>query len=68
MPDFRTAIAYGFLTMIGKWANVTGQRQYRRDRSAGRNTRLIDYKAAGTAGQKPPAPKPGAAPVAVSQP
>ena len=43
-PDAKTALAYGALTMIGKWANVIGQRQYRRDRAAGRNTRLIEYK------------------------
>ena len=43
-PDVKTALAYGALTMIGKWANVIGQRQYRRDRAAGRNTRLIEYK------------------------
>ena len=42
--DRKTALAYGALTMIGKWANVVGQRQYRRDRAAGRNTRLIEYK------------------------
>jgi glycosyltransferase involved in cell wall biosynthesis len=45
-PDWRTALAYGFLTMIGKWANYAGQSQYRRDRRAGRNTRLIEYKQA----------------------
>ena len=44
VPDTKTALAYGALTMIGKWANVVGQRQYRRDRAAGRNTRLIEYK------------------------
>jgi hypothetical protein len=44
VPHWRTAVAYGVLTMIGKWANVAGQYQYRRDRSAGRNTRLIEYK------------------------
>ena len=43
-PDAKTALAYGALTMIGKWANVVGQRQYRRDLAAGRNTRLIEYK------------------------
>jgi hypothetical protein len=44
VSDWKTATAYGVLTMIGKWANVTGQYEYRRDRSAGRNTRLIEYK------------------------
>jgi glycosyltransferase involved in cell wall biosynthesis len=46
VPDWRTALAYGFLTMIGKWANWVGQVRYRRDRKAGRNTRLIEYKSA----------------------
>jgi len=50
LPDWRTALAYGFLTMIGKWANWIGQVQYGRDRRAGRNTRLIEYKAPATAG------------------
>jgi cellulose synthase/poly-beta-1,6-N-acetylglucosamine synthase-like glycosyltransferase len=53
VPDWRTAIAYGVLTMVGKWAHVAGQRQYLRDRAAGKNTRLIDYKAAGAATPKP---------------
>lgn len=43
--DGRTALAYGWFTMLGKWANVCGQWRYRRDRAAGRNTRLIEYKA-----------------------
>jgi lysylphosphatidylglycerol synthetase-like protein (DUF2156 family) len=52
----RTAIIYGVLTMVGKWANVLGQRQYLRDRKAGRLTRLIDYKSAGgTAASAAPA-------------
>jgi glycosyltransferase involved in cell wall biosynthesis len=44
VPDWKTALGYGVLTMIGKWANVLGQFRYLRDRSAGRNTRLIEYK------------------------
>ena len=44
VPNWRTALAYGFLTMIGKWANHRGQVQYRRDRRAGKNTRMIEYK------------------------
>lgn len=47
--DARTALAYGVLTMLGKWYHVRGQNQYAADRRAGKNTRLIDYKAAGTA-------------------
>lgn len=47
MPDWRTAFAYGALTVIGKWANYRGQRQYLRDRQAGKITRLIDYKTVG---------------------
>ena len=45
-PDWNTVLAYGMLTMVGKWANAWGQFQYVRDRAAGKNTRLIDYKAA----------------------
>jgi GT2 family glycosyltransferase len=44
VPDWRAALAYGFLTMIGKWANYRGQVRYRRDRRAGKNTRMIEYK------------------------
>jgi hypothetical protein len=51
VPDWRTALAYGFLTMIGKWANYRGQGQYRRDRRAGRNTRMIEYKTAAARAQ-----------------
>ena len=43
--SFSDAMAYGVLTMIGKWANVLGQWQRARDRSAGRHARLIEYKA-----------------------
>jgi cellulose synthase/poly-beta-1,6-N-acetylglucosamine synthase-like glycosyltransferase len=39
-----TALAYGALTMIGKWAWVVGQFRYRRDRAAGHTGRLIEYK------------------------
>jgi glycosyltransferase involved in cell wall biosynthesis len=49
LPSWKTAAAYGTLTMIGKWAHVLGQRQYLRDRASGTNTRLIDYKAATSA-------------------
>jgi glycosyltransferase involved in cell wall biosynthesis len=45
VPDWKTAITYGVLIMLGKWANLVGQMRYSRDRSAGRNTRLIEYKA-----------------------
>jgi glycosyltransferase involved in cell wall biosynthesis len=38
------AIALGTLTMLGKWAGLLGEIEYRRDRRSGRNTRLIDYK------------------------
>jgi len=30
--------------MVGKFANLAGQWQYRKDRSAGRLTRSIEYK------------------------
>jgi GT2 family glycosyltransferase len=40
----RTALAYGALTMIAKWADVAGQFGYRLDRRRGRMARLIEYK------------------------
>jgi GT2 family glycosyltransferase len=40
----RTALAYGVLTMIAKWANLAGQIGYLRDRRRGRVARLIEYK------------------------
>lgn len=43
----RYSLSYGVLTMLGKLANFVGQVRYLRDRKAGKNTRLIDYKAAG---------------------
>ncbi len=43
-PDLRTALAHGGLTLLGKWAQVTGQWRYRRDTLAGRGARLIEYK------------------------
>jgi hypothetical protein len=42
----RTALAYGALTMIGKWAWFHGQMKYRRDRARGERSQLIDYKRA----------------------
>ena len=42
--SWRDAIACGVFTMLSKWAHVRGQRQYFRDRAAGRNTRSIEYK------------------------
>ena len=47
--SWRVAFAAGALMLISKWANYAGQRQYLKDRAAGRNTRLIDYKVAGSA-------------------
>jgi GT2 family glycosyltransferase len=50
----RTALAYGVLTMVGKWANLAGQVGYILDRRRGRMARLIEYKRAGaTAGARP---------------
>lgn len=45
--DLKTALAFGVLTMIGKWGFMIGRRKYFRDRRAGRMTRLIDYKVSG---------------------
>jgi len=39
-----TALAYGVLTMIGKWPWFVGQLRYRRDRATGKTGRLIEYK------------------------
>lgn len=41
---WKIALAYGFFAMVGKWANAAGQRQYARDRRAGRHLTLIEYK------------------------
>lgn len=49
VPDWKSAMAYGALGFVGKFANVTGQRQYARDRREGRHARLIEYKAAAAA-------------------
>lgn len=38
------AAALGILTMLAKWAALSGELRYHRDRRSGRNTRLIDYK------------------------
>lgn len=41
---FSDAMAYGVLMVVGKWGNLLGQVRYRRDRSLGKNLRLIEYK------------------------
>ena len=59
--SFGDGCAYGVLTMLGKWANLVGQLRYLRDRSAGRNTRLIEYKHVGRAtGPRRDTPRRGA--------
>ena len=40
----RAALAYGVLTMVGKWFQMAGQLLYLCDRIAGRRARLIEYK------------------------
>jgi glycosyltransferase involved in cell wall biosynthesis len=45
VPHWKTALAYGTLNVVGKFANFAGQRQYGRDRREGRHARLIEYKA-----------------------
>jgi GT2 family glycosyltransferase len=40
----RTALAYGVLMMVAKWADVAGQVGYILDRRRGRMARLIEYK------------------------
>jgi GT2 family glycosyltransferase len=44
----RTALAYGVLTMVAKWANLAGQAGYVLDRRRGKMARLIEYKAVET--------------------
>ena len=46
--DLRTALAYGILTVVGKWFQMLGQLLYLRDRIAGRHARLIEHKASGS--------------------
>ena len=55
----RTALAYGALTMIAKWAETAGQLGYLRDRRQGRTARLIEYKRVDE-GREPPARVAGA--------
>lgn len=45
--DARTALAYGVLTTVGKWANLAGQIGYLLDRRRGKAARLIEYKRVG---------------------
>jgi glycosyltransferase involved in cell wall biosynthesis/GT2 family glycosyltransferase len=40
----RVALAYGFFTMLSKWAWFVGQVKYVRDRRRGRGLQLIEYK------------------------
>jgi cellulose synthase/poly-beta-1,6-N-acetylglucosamine synthase-like glycosyltransferase len=49
----RTALAYGVLTMLGKWANLAGQVGYILDRRRGKMARLIEYKRVGEASEAP---------------
>lgn len=44
LPQGSDTMAYGILTMLGKFAYLAGEVRYRRDRKAGVNTRLIEYK------------------------
>ncbi len=44
LGDFRLSLAFGALSMVGKWAELAGQIAYYRDRLAGRRVRLIEYK------------------------
>jgi GT2 family glycosyltransferase len=52
----RTALAYGVLTMVGKWANLAGQVGYLLDRRRGRSARLIEYKRVGEGQGAPESP------------
>jgi serine O-acetyltransferase len=46
LPGWR-ALAYGGLTLVGKWAQLLGQWRYLRDQRQGRAAQLIEYKGAG---------------------
>ena len=48
------ALAFGALTMVGKWAEIAGQGNYYRDRARGRGVRLIEYKGPEAAGSAVP--------------
>ena len=50
--DFRTALAYGAVTMIHKWAELAGHARFCRDRLHGGQARLIEYKAGGSTRSK----------------
>jgi GT2 family glycosyltransferase len=50
----RTALAYGTLTMVAKWADLTGQVGYALDRRRGRMARLIEYKRVDEGNEAPP--------------
>jgi len=41
---WKLSVMHGLLTMVGKWAALKGQWQYRRDRAAGRGAKLIEHK------------------------
>jgi serine O-acetyltransferase len=41
-----TALAWGAMTMVGKWAQLQGHGRYIMDRCLGRGLRLIEYKGA----------------------
>jgi len=43
-PNPAAALAYGGFTMIGKWAQLLGMLQHRRDRRNGKLITLIEYK------------------------
>ena len=50
----RTALAYGTLTMVAKWADLAGQVGYALDRRRGRMARLIEYKRVDEGREVPP--------------
>jgi GT2 family glycosyltransferase len=52
----RTALGYGVLTTIGKWANLAGQVGYLLDRRRGQSARLIEYKRVGESSAAPEPP------------
>jgi serine acetyltransferase/glycosyltransferase involved in cell wall biosynthesis len=57
--DSRRALRFGLLTMLGKWAQIVGHLRSYRDRRAGRQARLIEYKGAASTSGPVHDPHPG---------
>jgi hypothetical protein len=54
VDGFPTALAFGALTMVAKYADLAGQAGYWLDRRRGKMARLIEYKRAGESSEAAP--------------